>query len=67
MTVSDTGNGIPESVLQKIFDPFFTTKSADKKRGSGLGLSVVDAVVKDHNGYVDLISRLDSEVREKVR
>ncbi len=54
LTVSDTGSGIPPEIMQKIFDPFFTTKSADKKRGSGLGLSVVDAVIKDHGGIIDL-------------
>ncbi len=58
ITVSDTGAGIAEENLQKIFDPFFTTKTTDKKRGSGLGLSVVDAVVKDHEGYIDVESRL---------
>lgn len=57
LTLSDTGCGIPQDILERIFDPFFTTKTADKKRGSGLGLSVVDAVVKDHNGYLDLQSR----------
>jgi PAS domain S-box-containing protein len=57
LTVSDTGCGIPEGIIQKVFDPFFTTKATDKKRGSGLGLSVVDAVIKDHKGYIDLQSR----------
>jgi CheY-like chemotaxis protein len=60
LTISDTGHGISEDITQKIFDPFFTTKTADKKRGSGLGLSVVDAVVKDHNGYIDLESKIGS-------
>ncbi len=54
ITISDTGCGIPEDVVQKIFDPFFTTKSTDRRRGSGLGLSVVDAVLKDHDGHIDL-------------
>jgi len=58
LTISDTGHGISEDVIQKIFDPFFTTKTADRIRGSGLGLSVVDAVVKDHNGYLDLYSKV---------
>lgn len=53
LTVSDTGSGIPDDILSKIFEPFFTTKTADKRRGSGLGLSVVHAVVEDHNGYID--------------
>jgi len=54
LTITDTGCGIPEDMVNKIFDPFFTTKQADKKRGSGLGMSVVDAVVKDHRGFIDL-------------
>ncbi len=58
MTVSDNGCGIPDEIIQKIFDPFYTTKTADRKRGSGLGLSVVDAVMKDHNGYIDVRSKV---------
>lgn len=54
LTISDTGCGISDDIVQKIFDPFFTTKTTDQKRGSGLGLCVVDAVVKDHDGYLDL-------------
>ena len=58
LAISDTGCGIPDEIIQKIFDPFFTTKKTDRKRGSGLGLSVVDAVIKDHNGYLDLSSKI---------
>lgn len=57
LTVSDTGHGIPDDEIQRIFDPFYTTKDADKRRGSGLGLSVVDAVMKDHGGFIDLSSK----------
>lgn len=56
MTLTDSGHGISEKDLPFIFDPFYTTKRSDKKRGSGLGLSVVDAVIKDHLGYIDLES-----------
>jgi signal transduction histidine kinase/DNA-binding response OmpR family regulator len=56
ITVSDTGPGIPDEIRDKIFDPFFTTKRASKKRGSGLGLSIVHGIVRDHHGYIDLIS-----------
>ena len=56
LTISDTGCGIPENIKPRIFDPFFTTKTTDKRRGSGLGLSVAHAVVEDHNGYIDLES-----------
>ncbi len=58
LSVSDTGCGMPDDVAQKIFDPFFSTKSADTKRGSGLGMSVVDAVIKDHRGFIDLSTKL---------
>lgn len=58
LTISDNGCGIPADIIQKILDPFFSTKSADKRRGSGLGLSIVDAVLKDHNGYLDMQSEV---------
>jgi PAS domain S-box-containing protein len=58
ISVADNGCGIPDHIIQRIFDPFYTTKSADQKRGSGLGLSIVDAVVKDHGGYIDIISKV---------
>jgi PAS domain S-box-containing protein len=54
LTIADTGQGIPREVREKIFDPFFTTKRSDKKRGSGLGLSIVGAIVSDHRGSIDL-------------
>jgi len=56
LSVADTGTGIPPEIRDRIFDPFFTTKRADKRRGSGLGLSIVQVVVEDHKGYVDLES-----------
>ena len=58
LTISDTGCGISDDIIQKIFDPFFSTKIANKKRGSGLGMSVVDAVIKDHNGYLDMSTKV---------
>ncbi len=48
ISISDTGPGIPEDELKKVFQPFFTTK----KRGTGLGLSLVQKVVEAHGGYV---------------
>lgn len=56
LAVVDTGCGIPPEALANIFDPFFTSKKTDSKRGSGLGLSVVDAVVKDHGGFIEVNS-----------
>jgi two-component system cell cycle sensor histidine kinase/response regulator CckA len=58
ISVRDTGAGIPEDIREKIFDPFFTTKRATKRRGSGLGLSIVHGIIKDHLGYVDFESTL---------
>jgi PAS domain S-box-containing protein len=45
---SDTGIGIPQSILQHIFDPFFTTK----QKGNGLGLATVFSIVTKHGGTV---------------
>jgi len=54
LAVSDTGVGIGPETLSKIFDPFFTTKP--KSQGSGLGLSMVYNIIKQHNGFVDVKS-----------
>ncbi len=52
LTVSDTGHGIPEDILEHIFDPFFTTKDIDK--GSGMGLAVVHGIIKGHDGFIKI-------------
>lgn len=50
LTVSDTGEGIPDEVLPRIFEPFFTTKELGK--GTGLGLSTVRGIVNQNGGRV---------------
>jgi PAS domain S-box-containing protein len=55
LRVADTGPGIPAELRDKVFDAFFTTKKG-ARRGAGLGLSVVQSVVDDHKGFVDVQS-----------
>lgn len=56
IAVSDTGAGIEDQIKEKIFDPYFTTKKAGD--GTGLGLAVVNGIVKKHNGFIDFFSTI---------
>jgi signal transduction histidine kinase len=56
LSVRDTGCGIPDGDLQRIFDPFFTSKGIGE--GTGLGLAVVNSIVKDHGGRIVVESQL---------
>ncbi|MGB3265360.1 MAG: response regulator [Microcoleus sp.] len=52
--ITDSGKGIPPEILPKIFEPFFTTKPAGE--GSGLGLDIVEKIIKKHQGKIDVKS-----------
>ncbi len=54
VSVADTGGGIPQEQINRIFEPFYTTK----KKGSGLGLMIVQRIVRAHNGRIELESHV---------
>jgi DNA-binding LacI/PurR family transcriptional regulator/signal transduction histidine kinase len=58
MSVTDQGCGIEPSHLNRIFEPYFSKKIANDRSGTGLGLAIVHAVVKDHEGFIDVESSI---------
>ena len=56
LTIADTGHGIAPHLLTRIFDPYFTTKEKDV--GTGLGLAVVQGIVQNHGGVIEIESTI---------
>ncbi|MBF0226288.1 MAG: PAS domain S-box protein [Desulfobacterales bacterium] len=57
IVITDTGCGIDEGVLLSIFDPYFSTKKMGNTKGLGLGLSIADSIIRNHNGHIDITSK----------
>jgi two-component system, cell cycle sensor histidine kinase and response regulator CckA len=55
-SVADNGVGIPQADIHRIFEPFYTRKTTDKS-GTGLGMTIIWATIKDHDGYLDIRSQ----------
>jgi signal transduction histidine kinase/ActR/RegA family two-component response regulator len=64
ITISDTGVGIPQSLLDRIFEPYFTTKEVGK--GTGLGLSLVHGIVKALSGHLTVHSEANQGTTFRV-
>jgi len=57
LSVTDTGEGIADQDIKRIFEPFYTKKIMGRS-GTGLGLAVVWGTVKDHQGYIDVQTKI---------
>jgi signal transduction histidine kinase len=62
LSVEDTGGGIPPDQLNRIFEPFYTTK----KKGSGLGLLIVQRIVSEHGGRIELESHVGKGTQFRI-
>lgn len=63
IAISDTGPGIPIEAQQRIYEPFFTTKA----QGTGLGLAIARRVIEEHNGTIEVVSKLGKGTTFTIR
>ena len=64
ISIHDTGEGVSTAVRDRVLEPFFTTKPRD--RGKGLGLAMVNAIVKDHGGDIEVDSQVGRGASIKI-
>ncbi|HOO47768.1 MAG TPA: ATP-binding protein, partial [Deltaproteobacteria bacterium] len=58
VNISDSGTGMPATIISKVFDPFFMTKQ--RGEGTGMGLSVVHGIVKEMKGSISVLWKGES-------
>ena len=63
ISFADTGSGIAEADLERIFEPFYTTKD----RGTGLGLAITRQIIEQHQGSIQMASRLNHGTTVTIR
>ncbi|WP_432666029.1 ATP-binding protein [Wukongibacter baidiensis] len=62
ISFKDTGQGISQDIVEKIFEPFYTTKDT----GTGLGLAITHRIIEEHNGYIEVDSKLGEGTRINI-
>ena len=63
VSITDTGPGMGPESQKRLFEPFYSTKRLGESSGSGLGMAIVQSVVREHDGYVDVASELGQGAR----
>jgi signal transduction histidine kinase len=66
ISIEDTGCGISEDHLAKIYDPFFSTKDKSGGKNVGLGLSILQQIIKDHDGVIEVQSKVNEGTQFKI-